>query len=389
MSDKKFDFVIYGASGFTGRLVAEYVQATYGNGKDISWAIAGRNGNKLAEVAQSIGLPDNTAKLVADADDPASLNAMLAQTNAVITTVGPYQLYGSNLVAACAAQGVHYVDLTGEPNWMHEMIGAYERTAKQSGARIVFSCGFDSIPFDLGVLFLQNAIRETYGKAAQRVKCRVCAMNGEFSGGTVASLGATMAALGKNPDLISVLANPFSLAGKDGPPQPDMDTPQQEEALAGAWLAPFIMAPINTKNIHRSNALMDYAYGADFIYDEMMVTGMGDEGKAMATFLAANSPLAGEDLPKPGEGPSAESRAAGNYDILFIGETDDGDMRARVTGDMDPGYGSTSKMLAEACICLVKDCPDLAGGIYTSAPALGETLIKRLTAHAGLSFRLE
>jgi short subunit dehydrogenase-like uncharacterized protein len=215
-------------------------------------------------------------------------------------------------------------------------------------------------------------------------------MNGEFSGGTAASLGATMAAIGRDKSLIQVMVDPFSLAeGFRGPDQPADNKPYEDEVV-GQWVAPFIMAAINTKNVHRSNALMGHPYGEDFQYDEMMLTGAGDQGKAVADMVASSNPLAGDDVPKPGEGPSKEAREAGNYDILFIGTAADGqEVRAAVTGDMDPGYGSTSKMLAESAVCLIEDCPELPGGIYTPAPAMGQKLIDRLVAHAGLDFRVE
>jgi short subunit dehydrogenase-like uncharacterized protein len=215
-------------------------------------------------------------------------------------------------------------------------------------------------------------------------------MNGEFSGGTAASLGATMAAVAKNPDLLGVLINPFSLAdGHQGPEQPADNAPYEDTAT-GQWVAPFIMAAINTKNVHRSNALLGHAYGTDFLYDEMMLCGAGEEGKAMAEFVAGTNPLAGDDVPQPGEGPDKASREAGNYDVLFIGTTAEGArLEAAVGGDMDPGYGSTSKMLAESAMCLLKECDGLAGGIYTPAPAMGDKLIARLVDNAGLYFRLE
>lgn len=388
MSEKSFDIIVYGASGFTGRLVAEYMHQQYG--RSVNWAMAGRSEDKLKAVRAEMGISDDTPLLVADADDAASLKAMVEATKVLITTVGPYQLYGSPLVAACAAAGTDYVDLSGEPGWMHEMIGAHDAAAKASGARIVHSCGFDSIPFDLGVYFLQQAAKERFGQPCNQVRGRVRAMNGEFSGGTAASLGATMAALAKNPELLAVLANPFSLAdGFQGPEQPADNVPYEDEAT-GMWVAPFIMAAINTKNVHRSNALLGHAYGEDFIYDEMMITGAGDEGKAMAEFVANTNPLAGDDVPQPGEGPDKASREAGHYDNLFIGTTADGQrIEAASGGDMDPGYGSTSKMLAESAMCLLTDCDGLGGGIYTPAPAMGEKLIKRLEANAGMYFRLE
>ncbi len=389
MGDSRtFDIVVYGATGFTGKLVAEYLVAKNAHG--LRWAMAGRSADKLAQVRDELGAPADLPLVVADAADPASLREMVGNCRCVITTVGPYQLYGSDLVAACAELGTDYVDLSGEPVWMHQMIAQHSQAAAASGARIVHSCGFDSLPFDLGVLFLQDAARERFGATCPRVRGRVRAMNGEFSGGTAASLGATMEAIKAQPELFNVLINPFCLAdGFQGPEQPADNKPYEDEVL-GQWVAPFIKAAINTKNLHRSNALMGHAYGEDFQYDEMMLTGPGDAGKAAAEMVASANPLAGDDVPAPGEGPSRESREAGNYDVLFVGTTAAGDeIRATVTGDMDPGYGSTSKMLAESAVCLIEECPDLPGGIYTSAPSMGQKLIKRLVDHAGLTFELE
>jgi short subunit dehydrogenase-like uncharacterized protein len=388
MTDRKFDIIVYGASGFTGRLVAEYMNAQYG--RSVNWAMAGRSEAKLAEVRAEMGISEETPLVVANADDTASLEAMVASTKVLLTTVGPYQLYGSALVAACAAAGTDYVDLSGEPGWMHETIGAHDAAAKASGARIVHSCGFDSIPFDLGVYYLQQAALEKFGAACTQVRGRVRAMNGEFSGGTAASLGATMAALAKDPNLLAVLANPFSLSnGHEGPSQPADNAPYEDETI-GQWVAPFIMAAINTKNVHRSNALLGHAYGKEFLYDEMMVCGAGDEGKAVAEFVATTNPLEGDDVPQPGEGPDKASREAGNYDVLFIGTTAKGDrIEAAVGGNMDPGYGSTSKMIAESAMCLLKDSDGVTGGVLTPAPAMGEKLIKRLVDNAGLYFKME
>jgi len=382
------DIVIYGATGFTGRLVAEYLAQQQGHG--LRWAMAGRNGDKLAAVRDEIGAPAETPLVTADAGDPSSLEAMAASARCIISTVGPYQLYGSDLVAACAAQGTDYVDLCGEPLWMREMIATHQAAAQASGARIVFSCGFDSIPFDLGVKYLQDAAQEKFGATCPRVRGRVRAMNGEFSGGTAASLGATMEAIKADPALLNALVDPFALAGGfRGPEQPADNKPFEDELL-GQWVAPFIMATINSKNIHRSNALLGHPYGEDFRYDEMMLTGPGEQGKAAAEYIAGADLLGGENAPKPGEGPSKESREAGNYDVLFVGTTADSrEIRAAVSGDRDPGYGSTSKMISESAVCLVSECQDLPGGIYTPAPALGQKLIKRLEAHAGLTFRLE
>ena len=388
MSERKFDVIVFGATGYTGKLVAEYMKDEYGDDESIKWAIAGRNMEKLMLVKNDLGLKDEIEMIEVDSSDIDALNKMTSSTKCVLTTVGPYQLYGSDLVQSCASNGTDYVDLTGEPGWMYEMINLCKEQAEKSGSRIVFSCGFDSIPFDLGVYFLQKAFIEKNGKPAERIRGRVQAMNGEFSGGTIASLGATMATLKEKPELIKVLANPFSLSeGFEGPPQPDDSKVMLDEKI-NMWVAPFVMAPINTKNIHRSNFLLNHMYGENFEYDEMMIAGEGEDGKIIADSMTNSNPMGGDNVPQPGEGPSRESREQGNYDVLFVAESGDETMQARVTGDMDPGYGSTSKMIAESALCLVKDCDALPGGIYTPAPSMGETLISRLVQRAGLTFDL-
>ena len=392
---KAFDIVIHGATGFTGRLVAEYMMARYpnsGNVEGIRWAMGGRSAGKLAAVRDEIGAPKDTPLVVTDTQNPASLQALMDSTRLVLTTVGPYQLYGNELVAACAKNGVDYVDLCGEPAWMRQMIDANEAQAKASGARIVFSCGFDSVPFDMGVFMLQGEFKQKFGSAASRVRGRVRKMKGTFSGGTAASLKATMAAAATDPRVLDWLRSPFSLTpGFEGPKQPSGNKPMVDEALgADMWVAPFIMAAINTKNVHRSNFLLGQAYGADFVYDEMMITGPGEKGQAIANHVAADKSLGGEGGPKPGEGPSKEERENGFYDVLFLGEDAQGNKaRVSVKGDKDPGYGSTSKMITECAVCLLKESQATAGGIWTSAPALGQDLIKRLQANAGLAFAVE
>ena len=282
MASSKFDIVVYGATGFTGQLVAEYLAAHYKGDGNLKWAMAGRSLDKLASVRDAIGAPADTALIAADAGDPASLKAMVDQTKSVITTVGPYQLYGSELVAACAASGTDYLDLCGEPIWMRQMIDAHEATAKSSGARIVFSCGFDSLPFELGVFFVEEEAKKVFGAPASRVKGRVRNMKGTFSGGTAASIKATFAAAAKDLSLVALLQDPFVLTpGFDGPKQPRGNKPLLDEDL-GSWTAPFVMATINTRNVHRSNMLMGFPYGKDFVYDEMVLTGPGEQGEANA-----------------------------------------------------------------------------------------------------------
>ena len=383
----KYDFVIYGATGFTGKLVVEYAINQYNNNNEISWAIAGRNNEKLEHVQEKYNLPSDIGKIVVDSNDQNSIDEMVSQTKCVLTTVGPYQLYGEKIIKTCISTGTDYVDLCGEPGFMHKIISECSAEAKETGARIVFSCGFDSIPFDLGVLFVQEEVMSKLNKYAPSVRGRVRAMNGEFSGGTAASMKATMAALQSDPELINILVNPHALCdGIQGVQQDDDSKPVYDEEL-NTWVAPFFMAPINTKNIHRSNKLMNHIYGENFKYNEMWIQGPGEEGKAAAEFISTMNPLG--DAPEPGDGPSRESRENGNYDVLFCADVDGETIKASVSGDMDPGYGSTSKMIAESAVCLVKDCEDLAGGIYTPAASMGKKLIKRLESNAGLTFKLE
>ncbi|HTI30843.1 MAG TPA: saccharopine dehydrogenase NADP-binding domain-containing protein [Sphingomonas sp.] len=375
---KEFDVVVYGATGFTGRLVAEYLKD---HARGARWAMAGRSADKLADVRDLIGAPQDTPLIVADASDEASLAAMCARTKVVLTTVGPYQLYGNELVAACVAAGIGYVDLCGEPAWMRHKIDEHHAAAQASGARIVFSCGFDSIPFDLGVWFLQDAVIAETGKPAARIKGRVRQMKGGMSGGTLASLKATMAAAAKHPSDIGLLKNPFALTpGFEGPSQPLGLIPEYDSET-GMWAAPFIMAPINTKNVHRTNALLGHRYGTDFRYDEMIFTSVGEAGKAMAEAIGKMNPLADDKAPQPGEGPSKEQRDTGFYDILFTAE---GGQKAVVTGDRDPGYGSTSKMIAESALLLAET--ESAGGVWTPGALFGRSIIDRLEQHAGLTF---
>lgn len=400
---REFDVVVYGASGFTGRLVAEYMQRAYGAGSNVTWAMAGRDDAKLKAIKAEIGAA--APVISANARDPASLEAMARRAKVVLTTVGPYQLYGEPLVAACVKAGTDYVDLCGEPNWMAEMIAKHEAPAKASGARIVFSCGFDSIPFDGGVFFLQQEMRKSFGAPARRVRGRVRRMKGGFSGGTMASMLATMQAVKRDPRIGAALMDPFALSPEKGPPQPNGEIAVYDQIIP-SWSAPFVMAAINTKNVHRTNALLNYSYGRDFAYDEMMLTGDGPSGekrakaavsaakmqRALLGFAPTRAILKTLVLPKPGQGPSKEERENGSYEVLYVGETAQGQtLRAAVSGDKDPGYASTSKMISEAALCLAQDVDrnDTPGGVWTPMSAMGARLIERLQAKAGLTFALE
>jgi short subunit dehydrogenase-like uncharacterized protein len=391
MSSSKFDIVVYGATGFTGQLVAEYLAAHYKADGNLKWAMAGRSKDKLAAVRDAIGAPADTALIVADAGDPASLKAMVDQTKSVITTVGPYLLYGNELLAACVAAGVDYFDLCGEPIWMRQKIDQHEAAAKKSGARIVFSCGYDSLPFELGVFCAQKEAKKAFGAPAARVKGRVRNMSGTLSGGTAASMRAIVEATMRDLSLVTMLRDPFVLTpGFDGPKQPLGNRPVLDEDLK-SWTAPFVMANINTRNVHRSNMLLGFPYGKDFVYDEMVITGPGEQGEAIAKkVMAANNKFSGVEVPKPGEGPSKEERENGSYDLLFVAIAPDGrQVRAAVKGDRDPGYGSTSKMISECAVCLLRDAPQVPAGIWTPGAAMGDRLIKRLVDNAGLTFAVE
>ncbi len=404
MSAQEFDIVVYGATGFTGRLVAEHLLRSYGPKGDVRWAMAGRDVQKMKQISAAIGAPMDFPLIEANAADAGALDALAHRTKTVITTVGPYQRYGEGLLAACARAGTDYVDLCGEPNWMAAMIAKYDGTAKESGARIVFSCGFDSIPFDCGVWFLQQEMKQRFGQPAREVRARVRKMKGGISGGTAASMLATLEAGRRNPSITQLMADPFALSPERLAPQPPLDAMVHDDDIPG-WSAPFVMAAINTKNVHRTNALREHPYGRDFTYSEMTFTGDGPKGQARAraalrqtqmqtallSFAPARALLARFALPKPGAGPSKEERESGAYEVLFVGKTADGSsLRASVAGDMDPGYGSTSKMISEAALCL-SDTPreQTPGGIWTPAAAMGDALLDRLQMRAGLTFRLE
>jgi len=409
---RSFDVVVWGATGFTGKLVAEYLLRQYGPGGELRWAIAGRNPAKLEAVRDALGhelgFPvDDLPILTGDSDDEASLEALASSTRVMCTTVGPYAQYGTKLVAACARLGTHYCDLTGELPWVRSMIDAHEDQARRSGARIVPSCGFDSIPSDLGVFYLQREMRARHGVPCRRIKGRVKGFSGGMSGGTAASMLNMLEEVQKDRSVRRLLADPYGLnpeGRRSGPDVNDSVTPAWDEDF-GAWTGPFVTAAVNTRVVRRSAALLDDLYGAEFRYDEAMLTGSGPLGWALAAGLAAGlgatmalgavgplRRLGSRFLPAPGEGPSKKQREAGWFDLRFFGahpEDRGKSLRARVTGDRDPGYGSTSKMLAESAVCLAKDPSDPGGGFWTPASTMGDALIERLGARAGLSFSIE
>lgn len=401
MSRAEFDVVVYGATSFVGQIIVRYMLKQFDQ-QALTWAIAGRSEQKLEQLKSELG-GSQLETIVADAADEQALQAMCARARVIMSTVGPYALYGSPLVKACVESGTHYCDLAGETQWITRMQNKYEQQAKDSGAWIVHCCGFDSMPSDLGVHFLQNHAVEKYGKTCESVKMGVAKMKGGASGGTIASMINLTKEASKDPALRKELANPYATCPPDhGFTARQHNVKVEYDEDFSSWMAPFVMAAINTRVVHRSNALKNKAYGEHFKYQEAMMTGKGSKGKNAARMMlwglggfmigAAVAPvrwtLERFVLPKPGEGPSDEEQLNGGFRLILLGDTDSGEqIRCEVTGDRDPGYGSTAKMLSQAAACLAQDiADDTPGGFWTPATLLGDQLIERLEAHAGLEF---
>lgn len=408
MQKRDFDLILWGATGFTGRLVAEHLLRE-GEARKLRWAVGGRNPDKLGAMLAGIGAP-GVPVVVGDSHDPRSLAELARRTRAICSTVGPYALHGSELVAACADSGTHYCDLSGEVHWMRHMIDAHEARAMASGARLVHACGFDSIPSDLGCLFLQQQAVERYGRPCSAVKLFVRRMKGTFSGGTVASMLNALEAARRSPEDRRIMGNPYALnpAGeRSGPDGSDQARPLRDPDADG-WTAPFVMAAVNTRIVRRSHALLGWPWGRRFRYAESVMTGDGVAGLARATALTAG--LAGFMaaasvgparavmnrlfLPQPGQGPDEAAREAGGFEMLLVGRHPAAPRRhiqARVTGRRDPGYGATARMLGEAAMCLALDGDRLpvAGGSWTPATAFGARLIGRLAQHADIRFTID
>ena len=406
-SDRDFDIVVWGATGFTGRLVAEYLFAKYGT-DSFRWALAGRSTKRLDEVRTAVGASEEQLPILrATLDDLPSISALVRRTRVICSTVGPYARYGTDLLAACAREGTHYCDLTGEVHWMRRMIDSYQDEAAASGARIVHSCGFDCIPSDLGVFFVQQAMRERHGVTSHYVRGRVAGFKGGSSGGTAASMLNMLEEASKDPEVRRVMEHPYGLNPKDarsGPDAPDTLAPLWDEDFE-QWTGPFMMAGVDTRVVRRSNALLGHPYGKGFRYEEGILCGPGRggylraalTGGALATLMGAGAYPATRRalswaMPSPGKGPSAKQREAGFWDLRFFAEHPSNPEKhvwARVTGDRDPGYGSTSKMLGEATVCLAQDPLESAAGLLTPTAAMGEALITRLVESAGVKFEID
>ncbi len=400
---RAYDVVLFGATGFTGKLVAEYLAREHAS--SLRWALAGRSREKLeavrgelAKIAPTLGTLDLA---IADSADDGALAAIAKSTRVVCTTVGPYMTRGMPLARACAAHGTSYCDLTGEVPFVRSSIDENHARAQETGARIVHCAGFDSIPSDLGVLLLHEAFRAR-GKQLASAAFYCGPMKGGFSGGTIASMMEMLEGAGRDGEMRRLMGDPYALLpdrtkdrGPDGADQRDV----RFEARIGQWTGPFVMAGINTRVVRRSNALADFAYGKGFAYREAMSFGRGPAGFARAAattaalggFVGVASLAVGRKalaplLPSPGEGPSKEARDAGFFKIRIVGEGDGMRMDAQVDGTSDPGYGETAKMLGEAAVCLAKDDDALPQrhGVLTPATGMGMHLVERLRA-AGMT----
>ena len=399
MKNKRdFDLIIWGATGFTGNLVCDYISKNY-NERELRWAIAGRNEKKILKLQQKLKI-DDSRTIIADSSDKDSLVKMVKKSKVVCTTVGPYAKYGTNLVEACIEGETNYCDITGETQWIRRIIDRFHTKAKEKNIKIINSCGFDSIPSDMGVFYSQKIMLEKTGKYASTINMRVAGAKGGISGGTYNSLSNVLEEALVDKEVRKTLTNPYGLNPIDKQFGPDKSDLRKVifDTVSKSWIAPFVMAGINTKIVRRSHALMDFMYGKNFAYDEATLTGKGIAGQIrgymslIPIFLATRKKgsiikkIVDFILPKSGEGPSKKTRINGYYNLRFYLTLDKMTYVSKVLGDMDPGYGSTSKMLAESAICLALDeIPDTYG-ILTPSVALGDSLLKRLEENAGLTF---
>ena len=407
-TDRPHDVVVWGATGVAGGLVAEYLAERY-DPEELALALGGRDADRLDALATDLAETDDRPPIptvVGDATDPESLRALARDTRVVCTTVGPYTTYGTPLVEACIDAGTDYCDLTGEVNWVRETVDRFHEAAADAGARIVHSCGFDSVPADLGTALVQSRAREAFGAPCETVRIHLEDGDGGVSGGTLASFAELFDEASSDPVVRQTLRNPYSLAppgerdGVDG----GMQRLPRADRDRGVWTAPSPMAPVNERVVRRSNALLGYQWGREFRCTEVVDTGRGLPGAAAAAlatgglglFAAAMSVdpvragLRRFVFPDPGEGPSEDQAENGRFAVRVVGRGTAPDGRfaveAVVGADLDPGYGATARMLGESAMCLLRDETDspLDGGVLTPASAIGVPLAERLRA-AGFS----
>ena len=395
---KQLDLIIWGATGFTGQLVSEYINKKYSN-TALKWGIAGRNKEKASVIAKRLNIAKDRV-FIADCNNIESLIKLTSKTKVICTTVGPYAKLGTNLIDACIKTNTNYCDITGETQWIRKMIDKYHSKAKENKIKIINSCGFDSIPSDMGVFYSQKKLFEKTGEYANKINMRVAGAKGGISGGTYNSLSNVLEEARVDKEVRKTLTNPYGLNPIDkqnGPDKADLQSVIFDK-VSNSWIAPFVMAGINTKIVRRSHALIDFKYGSDFSYDEATLSGKGVLGQVkgylslIPIFLATRKKgsfiknIVDYVLPKSGEGPSEKTRISGYYNLRFYLTQQNKIYLSKVIGDMDPGYGSTSKMLAESAVCLALDKTPETYGILTPSVALGDPLLKRLQENAGLTF---
>ncbi|RAW45511.1 oxidoreductase [Halorubrum sp. 48-1-W] len=402
-TDRRHDLVVWGATGFVGRLVAEYLTERY-DPSELSLAIGGRSESRLEEleatlVAERPGW-DAIPLVVGDATDLDRLRSIAGDTRVVCTTVGPYTKYGTKLVEACIAAGTDYCDLTGEITWVREMVDRYHEEALEAGTRIVHSCGFDSVPADVGTLLVQSFAIEEFGTPCDVARIYVEEGRGGVSGGTMASFTELFRAAAEDPVARQTLRNPYSLApkGERHGGDPGAQTTVRTDPLRSTWTAPSPMAQVNERVIRRSNALRGYPWDREFECTEVVPTGGGIGGLVRAGAIAAGTRAATAAMkfgptreglsrfvfPDPGEGPTRERIEDGYFTVRVLGRgtATEGPfvVQSRIGADLDPGYGATARMVGEAAMCLVYgriDSP-VAGGILTPASGIGAPLADRL-----------
>ena len=398
---KKLDLVIWGATGFTGQLVCEYISYSYNN-KDLNWTIAGRNEEKLLKLKNRLNI--NNPILIGNSNDKSSLEKICGKTKVICSTVGPYAIHGTELIHACVKMKTNYCDISGETQWIRKIIDTYHEKAKSLKIKIVNSCGFDSIPSDMGVYFCQSNCYKENGEYANAINMRVAGTKGGFSGGTYNSLTNVIHEASVNKSVRKTLNNPYGLNPineQSGPDKKDLRSVIYDKE-AKSWIAPFVMAGINTKIVRRSNALFNYKYGKYFLYSEAVLVGDSFLGKIIGYLSLIPILMVIQKkgsiikrivdlfVPKAGQGPSKKQRENGFFNLKFYFNSNRKKYLAKVTGDMDPGYGSTSKMLAECAVCLaLDDTLNKNYGVITPSVAFEKNILQRLQNNAGLKFSIK
>ena len=398
---KKFDLIIWGATGYTGKLVCEYIFKNYKN-TNLKWALGGRDKSKIKSLISSLNLT-SIPYLIADSNNKNSLLDMTKMTKTICSTVGPYAKYGTLLVEACIESKTNYCDITGETQWIRKIIDKFHAKAVESKVKIINACGFDSIPSDLGVFYAQNNMKENIGKYASKIYMRVINMKGGVSGGTMHSFLNVLKQSRKNSNILKTIKNPHGLSpGVDFFDSDETDLKKIiYDRTCKEWIGPFVMASINTRIVRRSNYLIDFKYGKDFIYNEALIVGKSIFSKFLGYFKLLPIYLISSvknktfnllvrlALPKPGKGPTESSRKNGYFKFSFY--VFDKKLKAVVfvSGTGCPGYGSTSKMLAESSICLAIDKLPNKSGILTPSTGLGAPLLSRLEKNADLKFEFK